>query len=94
MFSECRFSTGEAGARLFQMAIKFKFTKRGRSIWDHIDLDERNQPILFKRQVKSLRRRVWDYIWQTLAALIIFCIVGGIVWLVVTLLNNSVDRGI
>ena len=61
MFSEYRFSTGEAGARLFQMAIKF--TKRGPIIWDHIDLDERNQPILFKRQVKSLRRRVWGYTW-------------------------------
>ena len=74
------------------MAIKS--TKRGHSIWNHIDLDERNQPILFKHQVKSLRRTVWDYIWQTLAALIIFCMIGGIVWLVVTLMANSADQGI
>ncbi len=91
MFFECRFSTGEAGARLFQMAIKY--TRRGRYIWDHVDLDERNQPILFKRQVKSLRRRVWDYIWQTLAALIIFCMIGGTVWLVGTLLASSAGQG-
>ena len=73
------------------MAIKF--TKRGRYIWDHVDLDERNQPILFKRQIKNLRRRVWDYIWQTLAVLIIFCLIGGIVWLVVTLLASPADQG-
>lgn len=92
VFSEYRFSTGEAGARLFQMAIKF--TKRGPIIWDHIDLDERNQPILFKRQVKSLGRRVWGYTWQTLAALIIFCLIGGIMYMVVQLLASSADQGI
>lgn len=70
-----------------------KFTKRGRYIWDHVDLDERNRPILFRRQVKSLRRRVWDYIWRTLAVLIIFCLIGGIVWLVVALLASFADQG-
>ena len=74
------------------MAVKF--TKQGRGIWDHIDSDESRQPILFQHQIKSLRRRVWGFTWLTLAALIKYCLIGGGVWLVVILLNNSSNYGI
>ncbi|MDE0250352.1 MAG: hypothetical protein OXK72_05020 [Gammaproteobacteria bacterium] len=68
-------------------------TKRRAGIWDHANQDERGQPILFKHQVKSQKRRTWDFVWQTLtlAVIAIFCLIGGTLWFIVGLLAVTVE---
>ena len=66
-------------------------SKRGREIWDHVDLDDRYQPIQFKHQAKSLGHQVWTVVWQTTAVILLFCLVGGCVWLVVHLLASPME---
>ena len=66
-----------------------RYSSRGRQILDHVDLDERSQPILFKHQ--SLGRCVWTYVWQTMAVTLLFCLVGGCVWFVLRLLAGVME---
>ncbi len=68
-----------------------RYSKRGREILDHVDLDERYQPIQFKHQAKSLGHQVWTVVWQTTAVILLFVLVGSCVGYVVHLLASAME---